>query len=1088
MNNELRNRIQGPYMGANVKIFNKSSNQTIEYIDIRALLNSGLSLINMFGHSSRTSPDVEIGNASDPTQGFNNAGKYPLMIVNGCFTGNIYETSGSLNEDWIFTPNKGAVLFWAATDEGLSALLRRHVNDFYANAFQDSTLFGQPMGQIQKATMRKYLSTLSSEPQLDSAFMHQFTLHGDPMLRIFAASKPDYKTSNAEVFLATVNPNASQSSLKIGVIASNFGRTTLDSVQIRINRRYSDGQTQDFIFQVKPIAYLDTFYFDLPQNQAFTYSGNNRFEVALDFLNSVDEMNETNNTGFFEYFVPASGILPLFPKAYAVVPSRNVRLVVQATDFLSPDRRYIFQIDTAATFSSPLFSQSPEILSGNVCSWNYLLPIDRDSTVFFWRVRFADQKSPSDTTWYHMSFEYIRNSPNAWAQSHFYQFRQSVEEGLEKNFPKRRWDFPSKTSRIDAKVSGGSKQGPLDWQLSFDGIPVLKGSVGTSDCYNPGYPRIAAVVFDKCDLKPKFWNYTNDPIGYYYAGCGRLPFSVNIFENNPSFNTLAVYFPSLITSFMETGDYLLLFPLDSMNMTAFRNAANAVLPYVGVDPAALSGLQNGNPFVVFGRKTDGASPGQAQILLPENSNVPPNRQSLTFNKIITSACVSGWISSTSIGPSSGWNTLYRRFSQGEDAGSDQTYLQLIGQRLDGSDTVLVKRIDAFPYDLSSIPASEFPYLKLRASVKDTAFFTPSILKRWMVSFESVPEGVLNTSVIPVSEYKVADKQEGDSLGFRFAYTNISNKAFPQNLRVRFFLNGQLADTLELNPLAPDSTVRFSYPKFSTIGRTGQNQLLAFVNPRIQVEEYYENNAINIPFRVQADQFQPILDVTFDGVKIMNGDYVSAQPLIGISLKDENKFLFKSDTSGMVLLLTRPCAGCSPERIPLNSPQVRYFPAGNDNQFRIEYKPDRLDNGIYRLAVQGADVKGNRAGSNFYEVEFNVLDKNTITNFFPYPNPFSTSCQWVFTLTGQIPSDFKIQIMTVTGKVIREITKSELGPLRIGNNISTYRWDATDTYGDRLANGVYLYRVVMKDGNDFVQKETAADHTFTRGFGKLYIIR
>jgi hypothetical protein len=29
---------------------------------------------------------------------------------------------------------------------------------------------------------------------------------------------------------------------------------------------------------------------------------------------------------------------------------------------------------------------------------------------------------------------------------------------------------------------------------------------------------------------------------------------------------------------------------------------------------------------------------------------------------------------------------------------------------------------------------------------------------------------------------------------------------------------------------------------------------------------------------------------------------------------------------------------------------------------------------------------------------------------------------------------------------------------------------------------------MKDGNDFVQKETAADHTFTRGFGKLYIIR
>ena len=79
-------------------------------------------------------------------------------------------------------------------------------------------------------------------------------------------------------------------------------------------------------------------------------------------------------------------------------------------------------------------------------------------------------------------------------------------------------------------------------------------------------------------------------------------------------------------------------------------------------------------------------------------------------------------------------------------------------------------------------------------------------------------------------------------------------------------------------------------------------------------------------------------------------------------------------------------------------------------------------------------------------------------------------------------------MTVTGKVVREIMKTELGPLRIGNNISQYRWDATDEFGDRLANGVYLYRVVMKDPSTFAQRETAADKTFTKGFGKLYIIR
>jgi hypothetical protein len=221
---------------------------------------------------------------------------------------------------------------------------------------------------------------------------------------------------------------------------------------------------------------------------------------------------------------------------------------------------------------------------------------------------------------------------------------------------------------------------------------------------------------------------------------------------------------------------------------------------------------------------------------------------------------------------------------------------------------------------------------------------------------------------------------------------------------------------------------------------------------------------------------------------MNGDFVSNTPLVAISLKDENKFLIKSDTSGMLLLLTRPCTGCVPERIPFGSPQIKVFPAGKDNLFRIEYRPDRLENGNYRLAVQGSDVKGNASGSNLYQIDFQVLDQKTITHFYPYPNPFSTSCQWVFTVTGEIPGDFKIQIMTIGGRVVREIMSGELGPLRIGNNVSTYRWDGTDEFGDRLANGVYLYRVVMKDPSTFAARETAADHTFTKGYGKLYIIR
>ena len=35
-------------------------------------------------------------------------------------------------------------------------------------------------------------------------------------------------------------------------------------------------------------------------------------------------------------------------------------------------------------------------------------------------------------------------------------------------------------------------------------------------------------------------------------------------------------------------------------------------------------------------------------------------------------------------------------------------------------------------------------------------------------------------------------------------------------------------------------------------------------------------------------------------------------------------------------------------------------------------------------------------------------------------------------------------------------KAELGAIHIGRNITDYKWDGTDMYGQALANGVYIY--------------------------------
>jgi flagellar hook assembly protein FlgD len=122
--------------------------------------------------------------------------------------------------------------------------------------------------------------------------------------------------------------------------------------------------------------------------------------------------------------------------------------------------------------------------------------------------------------------------------------------------------------------------------------------------------------------------------------------------------------------------------------------------------------------------------------------------------------------------------------------------------------------------------------------------------------------------------------------------------------------------------------------------------------------------------------------------------------------------------------------------------------------------------------------------------FEVVNKPSVTNVLNYPNPFSTSTQFVFTLTGaEVPEVFTIQIMTITGKVVREIDRDELGELRIGRNITTYSWDGRDEFGDLLANGVYLYRVITRlDGNSVELRQTGADQYFTQGWGKMYLMR
>jgi hypothetical protein len=300
---------------------------------------------------------------------------------------------------------------------------------------------------------------------------------------------------------------------------------------------------------------------------------------------------------------------------------------------------------------------------------------------------------------------------------------------------------------------------------------------------------------------------------------------------------------------------------------------------------------------------------------------------------------------------------------------------------------------------------------------------------------------------------------------------------------------------KFKPLAINDTVHVRY-NIDTRNLVGSNTLFLNVNPDgDQLEHFLFNNFGYRNFYVRGDTLNPLMDVTFDNVHILNNDIVSSRPDILIKLKDEAKWMTLTDTSIANVQVRFPSGQL--RTYHFNSDTLTFTAATGapnaDNTASIRLKPNFQKDGNYELIVSGKDMSNNAAGALSYRVGFQVINKPMISNMLNYPNPFTTSTAFVFTLTGsEVPQNLRIQVLTVTGKIVREITKQELGPLRIGRNITDFKWDGTDQYGQKLANGVYLYRVITnqhgKSLDKFKPSGDETDKYFNNGYGKMYLMR
>ncbi|MEI9944358.1 MAG: C25 family cysteine peptidase [Chitinophagaceae bacterium] len=1111
--------IEDTLYGGNVYTFTKTSSYAVQQFSsslLTSLFNNGHSLLTYFGHSSASTLEFSLENP----QNYDNPGKYPVFIVMGCNAGNFYgfspirlSTKETISEKYIFEPNKGSIAFFASTFLGIV-----HYLDIY-NTFMyegiSRTHYGGTLGEIMDNAINKVFG-ITTEDDFYARFQcEQFTLHGDPAVRMYNFAKPDYAIESQLIKTSPATITVADASFQVKASFMNLGKAPNKTFVVEMKRTFPDRTFEIRRDTVKAPDFMDSLTYTLPI-VATRDKGLNTITITVDVDNEVDEKYETNNSVSKDIFIYEDEARPIFPYNFAIVNQQNTKLYASSANAFAVMRDYIMEMDTTELFNSAFKIIRTTSTTGGVIEFNPGVTYT-DNKVYYWRV--APKPVTTDTVWNKYSFVFIANHPKGFNQSHFYQETKSNAERISIDSTSRDWKYRKILKNLFVRQGSYSTSGatqPLNLGVSLDGT-FLFG-------FMSWFQSVIFNVFDPNTFKTMKNQIITPGVsvpnalgqGLYGSAASQNPSQATPFLDNFEYRFTDSTWRRKAMQFMRdavpNGSYVIVrsFLLDS---TVFGSAPNYPQKFAADWAQDEAVYGPGQSFYSYLKNIAGfadidsfnRSRNWAFIYKKGDPSFTPKwvfTEGTYDNVTLSVDCPStdslGFITSPLFGPSKGWKELQWRGHSVDANPGDNPLVSVIGVTYAGAETSLISNLNISQQtvDISSIDSKQYPFLKLKMRNIDSIHYTPYQLDSWRVIYDPAPEGGVNPDVT----FRFKDTVEvGEPADFKMSFKNISDIDF-DSLRVKLIaIDHDNVPHVLINekkkPLIVGDTVQI-FHTMQTTGFPGSNQLYFEFNPNDdQPEQQHFNNLAYRSLYVKGDSLNPLLDVTFDGVHILNRDIVSSRPDILIKLKDEAKWLRLNDSSLTTIKLKYPDGNTRQFYFDGND-TLKFIPAGQsttaDNLATINFNPALFQDGDYELTVNAKDRSDNMAGVG-YRVAFQVINKPMISNMLNYPNPFTTSTAFVFTLTGsQVPQNIRIQILTITGKVVREITKDELGPLHIGRNITEFKWDGTDQYGQKLANGIYLYRVITNlNGNSLDKYKSSSDNTdkfFNNGYGKMYLMR
>ena len=1072
--------------------------------DIRREINNGAVIVNYYGHGGGLQWDLVFTN--DDIYELNNGDKLPLVISVTCYTAH-FENQEIFGEIFNSIPGKGSIAFWGSSGVTFWPTTANINQDLFAAIFNNKNyVIGK---SINIAKSNQNYGTMTA----------LLTLLGDPAIELAIPKKSDFVIKSSNISISPTNPLVNDTvSVKLAI--NNLGLSfPNDTVSLKLYERIISDTTLIDSIALPNFGESDTTYFTwVPQE-----SGLITLIAAINDDQGVPEDDFSDNTASNSFSIFDFGEPSIIKPAEGYFTnSGNIEFLISDIGFyFDRDFNYLIQLNNIPQFEGvQLIAQSPVLTATDaIVKWN---PGTLTPGEYFWRAIVYDDvdTNSSGTRIFTISdksgsgFLAQKQQLNLFSNSNINYSDQysSLILNTELNppypSPKFLLDSIYYTRPIDLLhpstfTTDGTYFYVGDLPIFTDGAPskIYKfgtGYNGTTAGVNYGeIPNVSVLIYSNLAFHD----------GFLYTSTGP---SENLLRIDPvTGDTSRVEIPDSLLISLETstqigGVYLYSDGQYVYNLGVGTSAYPSKFVLRKFDPSN-NWQKIGEDLVFSGsiiRRVSSFIIVNGYAIVYENYNIANLRRyrlsdgvfeeewrySLkvkdfyciaydysnnfvyfqTFRPIVsyipaffkyegTYIEANGQIVSPEIGPASKWNDLEFNIDQTNSTGTYRGYL--LGKNKSNGSWVTLDSLIQPNLNIQNIDTKQYNYIKLKFDLADSSYGSgePMKFNSLQVNYDYLPE----ISIIPKNLSFTPDSVlQGISLDMSLQVNNLGYVS-ADSLKLEFSNN--LTDTVF-------HTAYISVPNdtFSTSIKTIITDNLLYTAPvspidikvvaTLPTEEYYTfNNQIEGSFYVVRDSANPLFNITFDGREIINGDIISSEPEIIITLEDNSPLPL--DSTYFTIVHTH---NNIPKVLTVPGPDITYNYTPYPNSRAVITWTPKLEDGRHVLEVLAKDASGNFFDSTSSRSVFNVYNNPDLLQVYNYPNPFSDNTYFTFELRGVIPpEEFKIKIFTVAGRLIKELSPSS--PLQIGFN--KIYWDGKDEDGDEIANGLYFYKIISKNGDE-----------------------